>query len=38
MATSFGRSDHRLVIFQKLKVHAVQLCSMESHNTYNYIG
>ena len=33
MAKSFSPST----ILEKLMVHAVQLCSMESHNTYNYI-
>jgi len=37
MATCFGPSDHHLAILQKIKVHAVQSCSMGSHNTYSYI-
>jgi len=28
MATCFGFSDRHVAILQKLKVHAVQLCSM----------
>jgi len=38
MATYFGPSDHRLAILQKFKAHAVQSCSMGSHNTYSYIN
>jgi len=35
VAKFFGPSDHHLSILQKLKVHAVQSCSMGSHKTYN---
>ena len=36
MVTGFGLPGNHLAIVQQLNVHAVQLCSMGLHHTYNY--
>jgi len=37
MVKYFVPAERHLVIAQKLKIHAVQLRTMGSHNIYNYI-